>query len=83
MRKNILKSVIDDVGVASCCMCLLSAPISTLPVQAAASGNQNVAEPNHAIKEWVFAEKNGKLYKRLWNCSTGYFEGDWIYVGDL
>lgn len=82
MKKSILKRVIAAVGVASCCVCLLSAPVSTMPVQAA-SGNQNVAEPNHAIKEWVFAEKDGKLYRRLWNCSTGHFEGDWIYVCDL
>lgn len=82
MKKNVLKRIVAAVGVASCCMCLLSAPISTIPVQAA-TGNQNVAEPNRDIKEWVYAEINGKLYKRLWNCSTGYYEGNWIYVRDL
>lgn len=82
MKKNVLKRMIAAVGIASCCMCLLSAPVATMPVQAA-TGNQNVAEPNHAIKEWVFAEINGKLYKRLWNASTGHFEGDWIYICDL
>lgn len=79
MKKNVLKRIIAAVSVASCCICLLAAPVSTMPVQAA-SGNQNVAEPNHAIKEWVYKEENGKVYKRLWNCSTGHFEGDWIFV---
>lgn len=82
MKKNVLKRIIAAAGIASCCMCLLAAPVSTMPVQAA-SGNQNVAEPNRDIKEWVYGEKDGKLYKRLWNCSRGYFEGDWIYVRDL
>ena len=82
MKKNIVKRMIAAVGVVSCCMCLLAAPVATMPVQAA-TGNQNVAEPNHAIKQWVYAEINGKLYRRLWNGSTGHYEGDWIYVRDL
>lgn len=82
MKKNVLKRVFAAVGVASCCMCLLAAPVSTMPVQAA-TGNQNVAEPNRDIKEWVYKEENGKLYKRLWNCSRGYFEGNWIFVNVL
>lgn len=82
MKKNVLKRVLVALSVASCCMCLLSAPASTMQVQAA-KGNPSVAEPYRSIKEWVYREVDGKLYKRLWNCSTGYFEGDWIYVCDL
>ena len=82
MKKNVLKGIITAAAVAGCCTLMVAAPVSTMSVQAAA-GNQTVAEPNHAIKEWVFKESNGKLYKRLWNCSTGHFEGDWIYLRDL
>ncbi len=82
MKKKFLTRVLTAVGIASCCLCMLSAPVATMPVQAAIGG-QTVAAPNKAIKEWVYKESLGKLWKRLWNCSTGQFEGKWIYVCDL
>ena len=33
---------------------------------------------NRVINEF----ENGKIYKRLYNCSTGNWEGDWIYLGE-
>ncbi len=30
---------------------------------------------------WRFKDVNGKLYKRLYNCSTAEWIGDWILVG--
>ncbi|MCM1089948.1 MAG: hypothetical protein NC092_00540 [Butyrivibrio sp.] len=82
MKKSILRGIVTTMAVASCCTLLVAAPVSTMSAQAAA-GNQNVAETNHAIKEWVYKEEKGKLYKRLWNCSTGHYEGSWIYICDL
>ena len=32
---------------------------------------------------WRYMEKDGKLYKRLYNTSTGLWVGDWIYVKDI
>lgn len=33
-------------------------------------------------REWRWKIEDGKLYKRLYNASTGLWETDWIYVCD-
>lgn len=37
-------------------------------------------QPRTDIKEWRYKVINGNLYKRLYNYSTGRWEGDWIFV---
>ncbi len=39
--------------------------------------------PQSHIIEWVYKIVNDKLYKRLYNASTGAWVGEWIYVRDL
>ena len=41
---------------------------------------ENSIEPRTDIKEWIYAEINGSLYKRLYNYTRNRWEGDWILV---
>lgn len=36
--------------------------------------------PRSDIFEWRYKTKNGKVYRRLFNCSATTWVGDWIYV---
>ena len=66
-------------GMLMCAMAVLTAPCTSLISYAAET---MVAEPRTDIKEWLFKVEDGKLYKRLYNRSTGLWETDWIYVMD-
>ncbi len=83
MKTKIMRRIAAAIGIASCSLCLLVTPAASLPAQAAAPGGSTVAEPNQDIKEWRFLQIGSKLYKRLWNCSTGEWEGPWIFVRNL
>lgn len=39
-----------------------------------------VMQPRAAIKKWKYKYENGSYYKRLYNYSTGKWEGGWIRV---
>ena len=83
MKNRIIRHFITTVGLLCCTLCL-----SVLPVSAAASAPQSAGigttiEPQKAIKEWLYKEENNKLYKRLYNYSTGQWEGNWIFVRNL
>lgn len=63
---------------------LLLCPVSALrtqaadiPVQASASGGETI-EPRAPVIGWIHKEENGKIYRRLYNYSTGEWIGDWI-----
>lgn len=66
------------------CMALavLFSPASTLPAQAAVSQEETVMPMSDAIS-WMYQARGIKIYKRLYNHSTGNWIGDWIYVGDM
>ena len=78
--KNLLKSF--------CMVCslvmLLLLPVSAKPVQAAGVPSQTAAsegetiQPRAPIIRWVLKEEDGKIYRRLYNYSTGEWIGDWI-----
>lgn len=82
MKNKLFKRISLSLALALCGLSLLGSPATTLPVQAA-GGDGGIASPQAEILEWVFATFDGKLYKRLWNTSTGQWAGDWIYVRDL
>lgn len=61
--------------------------ITAIPAMAEQKNNtvliyneDNQIQPRTDIKEWRYKVENGNLYKRLYNCSTGRWEGDWIFV---
>ncbi|MCI8823884.1 MAG: hypothetical protein HFI15_15515 [Lachnospiraceae bacterium] len=78
--KNLLKSF--------CIVCslvmLLLLPVSAKPVQAAGVPSQTAAsegetiQPRAPIIRWLLKEIDGKMYRRLYNYSTGEWIGDWI-----
>ncbi len=80
MKKIVLKRFVTTLAVLACGFCLLCAPISTIPAEAATG--EEVVDPAAEILEWVYREVNGKIYKRLMNCSTQQWVGEWIYVCD-
>lgn len=42
------------------------------------NGENQTIKPMAAIKEWKYKYENGSYYKRLYNYSTGKWEGPWI-----
>ena len=78
-RKNKLAALGSVVCVA---LAVLFSPASTLPVQAAVSQNPAVMPMSDAIS-WRFKVENNKVYRRLYNFSTGSWIGNWIYLGEF
>lgn len=71
---------IAAVGGAVClALAILISPIATVPVQAAASNNEEL-KPQHAVIEWRYKIVNGNLYRRLYNYQINAWVGDWEYV---
>lgn len=76
-RKKIL-CVMAVIGII-----MLSAPFVSaqeIAVVPLIETSQEELQPRTDIKEWRFKVMNGHLYKRLYNCSTGRWESDWILV---
>ncbi|MDU5337331.1 hypothetical protein [Enterococcus sp.] len=42
------------------------------------TGDYSTIKPLAPIKEWKYKYENGNYYKRLYNYSTGKWEGPWI-----
>ncbi len=80
MRKKFFNRFIVALSVVACSLCFVATPTATVPVEAA-SGEESF-EPAAEILEWVYAEVDGKRYKRLFNCTTQQWVGDWIYIGE-
>ena len=78
-RKNKLAALGSVVCVA---LAVLVSPASALPVQAAVAQEETIMPMSDAIS-WIYDVRNNKLYKRLYNHSTGSWIGNWIYVCDL
>lgn len=43
--------------------------------------NITISTPYSDDIRWIYREINGKMYKRLFNATTGVWIGDWILVG--
>ena len=67
------------VGILMCAIAVLTVPSTSLISYASESSG---IETRTEIREWRWKVENGKLYKRLYNASTGLWETDWIYVCD-
>lgn len=80
MKNKIFNRIIATIGAVACSLCLVAVPETTIPVQAA-SAEEGIS-PCAEILEWVYATIDGKIYKRLVNCTTQQWVGDWIYVRD-
>lgn len=85
MKNRIIRNIITTVSVLSCALCLSVTPVSAAASAAApqAIGSGTTIEPHAADRQWIYAEKDNKLYKRIFNFSTNHWEGDWIFVRNL
>lgn len=78
-NKKILNKIKLFAGMLLCTFVTFTTPVTTLVTYAAES---DIVEPCTDIREWVYKIENGKLYKALFNRSTGQYESDWIYLCD-
>ena len=76
--KKILNSVKLCFGIILCSLAVLSTPAMSIITYASTEDIELCAH----IKEWIYTIMNDKMYKRLYNASTGLWETDWIYVCD-
>ena len=80
MKNKLFKRISLALGMTAMALSLtVGAPAATITSQAAGGGGTTVS-PQAEILEWVFAEFDGALYKRLYNTSTHHWVGDWIFV---
>ena len=83
MRRRLLSKKVAAVGGVVClALSVLISPVTTIPAQAAAPGNEE-ATPQREVIRWVFKEENGGLYRRLYNLTYNRWLTDWLYVGPL
>ena len=82
MKKKILYRVAAWAGIAVCSLSLFFVTPQTSITAQAAGGDPGIAEPQSDVIYWVYAEADGKMWKRLWNGSTAEWLTDWIYVRD-
>ena len=78
-KKAYLNKIKALAGIGLCALAILISPCATITSYASESDDIAVCAE---IKEWIFKQENGKIYKRLYNASTGLWETDWIYVMD-
>lgn len=69
-----MKKVLVVVGM------LVSLGLAGMPVDgfAQVNGGDQATQTFAAIKEWLYKYESGNYYRRLWNYSTGKWEGPWI-----
>lgn len=80
MKRTFFKAIISTLCIAACSLCLVATPAISIPTQAATK--ETTVQPRAAILEWVYRITDGKKYKRLVNCTTKQWVGDWIYIGE-
>lgn len=71
-------------GTACLAMLAFICPMNSLPVQAASNAvAESTIQPRAHDIRYVFKIEDGKMYKRLYNYTTGNWEeDDWTYVCD-
>jgi hypothetical protein len=79
MKQKKIKKLLVLIGTACLSLNMFISPAATITTHAAES---ETLMPYADITEWRFKIENGKMYKRLYNCSTREWIGDWIYVGE-
>ena len=79
MKQKKISALLGLMGAACLSLGMFFCPATTLPTQAA---TPEVAMPYSDNIGWRFKIENGKIYKRLYNYSTGDWEGPWILIGD-
>lgn len=79
LNKTLQNKIKLCIGMLLCAIAVLSTPTTTIVTYASESGD---IEARTDFREWLYKIENDKLYKRLYNQTTGLWETDWIYVCD-
>lgn len=82
MLKKISSRLIFFLGAAGLALSIFFCPVSSLPVQAATAPD-NTVQPQWDDIRYRYICVNYKIYKRLYNYSTGNWIGDWIFVKEI
>lgn len=69
-------------GLALLACTMIGVPAAAITVEAAAATEDTVAPCSDSI-EWQYKIEDGKLYKRLFNCTACIWLTDWIFVRDM
>lgn len=77
--KHVTRKLAAIGGAACLALSIMTCPLASLPVQAAAPGNEEV-RPYSDIIQYRYKIENAKLYRRLYNYSTNTWLGQWEYV---
>lgn len=80
MKQKRISKLVGLIGAACLSAGMFFCPATALPVHAAEA---ETVVPYSDIIEWRYKIENGKIYKRLYNCSTASWIGEWIYVRDV
>ena len=80
-HKKVLKKLALLIGTASLALIAFLCPVATIATQAASAEELTVQPRQHDIR-YVFKIEDGKMYKRLYDFTTGNWLSDWIYVCD-
>lgn len=77
-NKKLLNRVKLCLGMILCSLAVLLTPALSITTYAS-NGDIELCTD---YREWLYKIMDGKMYKRLYNASTGLWETDWIYVCD-
>ena len=77
-NKKLLNSVKLCFGIILCSLAVLLTPAMSITTYAS---NEDI-ELCTNFREWIYRIMDGKMYKALYNRSTGLYETEWIYVCD-
>lgn len=80
--KRVTRKLAAIGGAACLAVSIMTCPLASLPVQAAAPGTEE-ARPYSDIIKWRFKEENGSVYRRRYNYSTNTWIGEWEYMGPI
>ena len=78
MKRKKIGKLVGLMGAAMLSLGIFACPATTVSAKAAA---ENEIMPCSDIIRWRLKLEDGKMYKRLYNFSTGNWIGDWIYLG--
>ncbi len=76
LSKKIKKLMLLTASVA-----ILSGVVAPYPASICEAASDTEISVCADILEWIYKVEDGKVYRRLYNASTGEWIGDWIYVG--
>lgn len=79
-----MKKIKRFTSILAFCMAFGATCVPSTFTQVEAASSDTIAEDSVTRSDnirWVFKTVDGKLYRRLYNFSTGEWIGDWLFVG--